>query len=58
VAISATIGKPDCIGAERRGDFRLVEKLAAGETIPRWEESFEDVYDETVAAKVLPDRLY
>ncbi|MDR0362231.1 MAG: ABC transporter substrate-binding protein [Planctomycetota bacterium] len=38
--------------------FNLVEKLAAGGSIPRWEESFEDVYDETVAAKALPERLY
>lgn len=38
--------------------FKLVKKLAAGESIPRWEESFEEVYDETVAAKALPTRLY
>lgn len=38
--------------------FGLVKKLAAGESIPRWEESHEDVYDETVAAKALPTRLY
>lgn len=38
--------------------FKLVKMLVAGESIPRWEESFEEVYDETVAAKALPTRLY
>ncbi len=38
--------------------FKLAKMAAAGETIPRWEESHEDVYDETTAKEVLPTRLY
>ncbi|MCD8350293.1 MAG: ABC transporter substrate-binding protein [Planctomycetaceae bacterium] len=38
--------------------FSLVKRLASGESIPRWEESHEGVFDETVAAEVLPTRLY
>ena len=38
--------------------FKLVKMLADGQEIPRWEESHEDVYDETVAAEALPNRLY
>ncbi len=38
--------------------FKLVKQLAAGQKIPRWEESHEDVYDETTAKEVLPTRQY